>query len=81
MIDYMADRIGKYSPDIASVLIELIKYDNDCMKCIGYVVSLLPVSEKAKRRWLIAALLVQWIVELLCKVRWYVCALLGLVLC
>ena len=78
-IDYMRKRIA--SSDTEIVLIELIKSDDVCLKCIGGMVSLLPISEKAKRWWLIAALLVQWIVELLCKVRWYVWALLGLVLC
>lgn len=79
MIVYMRERIA--SSDIAIVLIMLIKSDDVCLFCMGGMVLLLPVSEKAKRWLLIAALFVQWIVELLCKVRWYVCVLLGLVLC
>lgn len=81
MIDCMAKRRGKGTVNVDEVLNIYIKSHDVCLKYIGGMVLLLPVSEKAKRWLLIAALFVQWIVELLCKVRWYVCVLLGLVLC
>ena len=64
MIVYMRKRIARYSPDIAIVLIMLIKSDDVRLLCIGCVVFLLPVSEEVKRWFLIAAMFVQWIVLL-----------------
>ena len=61
----MRKRIGKYSPDIAIVLIMLIKSDDVRLQCIGGMVLLLPVSDEVKRWCLIVALSVQWVVELL----------------
>lgn len=63
MIDCMRKRIA--SSDIAIVLIMLIKSDDVCLFCMGGMVLLLPVSEKAKRWCLIAALFVRCILALL----------------